>query len=185
MNWIHPIEGFRSSFRLEPSLKLEAAALPCAFYLARRYKIKPFAWLLMVGSIFGTILVELLNTGIEEIVRDSHPKRSIHFKRAMDASAAAVMVAIGLAVASTIYAISTGIPRDIQEMWPEAAEKALESLLAKRKALLDHPMPLGNNVILVARLRLRLALLKWREEKLIQRATEPRLMTVPSLTTVL
>ncbi len=177
LNWVHPIEGVKSSFKLESSLKVEAAALPIAAFLGVRYKITPYAWLLMIGSIFRVLQVELLNTAVEEIVRDSHPKRSVHYKRAMDAGAASVAIAIGTAAVCAVYAVMSGIPRDIQRMSPEEAQLALGEVNARIEAIHKRSMPLGRNVTMTAILRCRLALLRVREAKLSFKAYESRIMT--------
>lgn len=181
LNWVHPVEGVKSSFKLEPSLQVEAAALPIAVILGIRYKITPYAWLLMIGSIFHVLQLELLNTAVEEIVRDSHPKRSVHYKRAMDAGAASVAIAIGVAAVCAFYAVMSGIPRDIQRMTPEEAQLALGDVIARIEAINMRHMPLGNNTTLVLLLRSRLALLRVREAKLECKAFESRLITMSSV----
>ena len=181
LNWVHPVEGVKSSLKLEPSLQVEAAALPIAVILGIRYKITPYAWLLMIGSIFRVLQVELLNTAVEEIVRDSHPKRSVHYKRAMDAGAASVAIAIGMAAVCAVYAVMSGTPRDIQRMTPEEAQAALGVVYARMEAINKRHMPLGKNTAMVTFLRISLALLKVREAKLANKAFGSFSMTAPSM----
>jgi hypothetical protein len=151
--------------------------LPVAVMLGIRYKINPYAWLLMIGSIFRVLQVELLNTAVEEIVRDSHPKRSVHYKRAMDAGAASVAIAIGTAAVCAVYAVMSGTPRDIQRMTPEEAQVALGDVNARIDAINTRSMPLGNNFTMTAILRCRLAFLRVREAKLSFKAYESRITT--------
>lgn len=104
-NWIYPVRGLRSTYELESSLKVELAALPMALVVGKVAKLSLRSRLKILGLVSSVVLVELLNTSTEELARDKHPRRSPHLRRAMDAAAAAVMVAIAIAAIGTCYIV--------------------------------------------------------------------------------
>ena len=155
-NWVHPVKGMRSTFKLESSLRVEMAALPLAIYLGTKRKIMPVMWLVLIMPILLVLVVELLNTGVEEIVRHNHPRRSTHFGRAMDAAAAAVMLMILIAAICAAFALLVPSPRRFQAMGSDGMKSEKARLEKRIREIKSTRMPLGSNQIKVVVMRIRI-----------------------------
>lgn len=156
-NWIPPVKGMRSTFKLESSLRVEMAALPLAVYLGVKRKVMPAWWLLLMLPILLVLVVELVNTGFEEIVRHNHPRRSTHFGRAMDAAAAAVMLMILIAAICAAFALLVPSPRRFQAMGPGGMQSERTRLEKRIREIKTTRMPLGSNQIKVVVMRTQIA----------------------------
>ena len=153
INWRHPANGMISAFKLESSLRVEMAALPLAVYLGVKRKVMPAWWLLLTLPILLVLVVELVNTGFEEIVRHNHPRRSTHFGRAMDAAAAAVMLMILIAAICAAFALLVPSPRRFQAMSPDGMQAERTRLEKRIREIKATRMPLGSNQIKVVAMR--------------------------------
>jgi diacylglycerol kinase (ATP) len=156
-NWIHPAKGIKSTLKLESSLRVEAAALPLALYLGTKRKIMPAMWLVLILPILLVLVVELLNTGVEEIVRHNHPRRSTHFGRAMDAAAAAVMIMILISAICAAFALLVPSPRRFRAMGEEGMRYERARLRGKVDTHKTTRMPLGNSQVRIVRMRAQIA----------------------------
>ncbi|MEO7617415.1 MAG: diacylglycerol kinase [Candidatus Saccharibacteria bacterium] len=156
-NWIHPAKGIKSTLKLESSLRVEAAALPLALYLGTKRKIMPAMWLVLILPILLVLVVELLNTGVEEIVRHNHPRRSTHFGRAMDAAAAAVMIMILIAAICAAFALLIPSPRRFRAMGEDGMKMERARLSGNVTTLKARRIPLGNNQVRIVSMRAQIA----------------------------
>lgn len=147
LNWIHPVEGLKTSYRLESSLRVEAAALPVALVVGQVFKLDLGRRLKLLGVVFAVILVELLNTSTEELVRDNHPRRSAHYKRAMDASAAAVMLSIAMAAIGAVYVVWDGVRARYIRMSDDELDYEHSRILMRLKNIQQTRLSLGRNAV--------------------------------------
>jgi diacylglycerol kinase (ATP) len=90
----YSVEGFKAAFKHEDAFRQEvffaAVLIPLALYLehAALHRI------LMIGSVFLVLIVELLNSAIEAVVDRVSIERHALAKRAKDIGSAAVFVAL-------------------------------------------------------------------------------------------
>lgn len=90
----YSVEGFRAAFKHEDAFRQEVflavILIPLAFYL----ESEALHRLLMIGSIFLVLIVELLNSAVEAVVDRVSIERHALAKRAKDIGSAAVFVAL-------------------------------------------------------------------------------------------
>jgi len=89
----YSLEGFKAAFKHEDAFRQEVflavVLIPLAFYLehAALHRV------LMIGSVFLVLIVELLNSAVEAVVDRVSIERHALAKRAKDIGSAAVFVA--------------------------------------------------------------------------------------------
>ncbi len=95
----YSFEGLKSCFRYEAAFRQEVAALVLALPLALWLGENETEILLMIGSVVVVLIVELLNSAVENV--NDRVSTDYHelCKRAKDQSSAAVMLSILLASA--------------------------------------------------------------------------------------
>lgn len=93
----YSLKGFKAAFRNETAFRQElllcALLLPFAWWIGET----PVEWILLVGSCFLVLIVELLNSAVETVVDRIGPEHHVLSGRAKDIGSAAVMLALALA----------------------------------------------------------------------------------------
>lgn len=93
----YSLKGFRAAFRNEAAFRQElllcALLLPFAWWIGET----PVEWILLVGSCFLVLIVELLNSAVETVVDRIGPEHHVLSGRAKDIGSAAVMLSLTLA----------------------------------------------------------------------------------------
>ncbi|MBP5978633.1 MAG: diacylglycerol kinase [Halomonas sp.] len=90
-------KGLKAAFRNEAAFRQEvgiaAVMLPFAWWISN----DPVSWLLLVGSLFFVLIVELLNSAIENVVDRIGTEHHVLSGRAKDIGSAAVMLSLIIA----------------------------------------------------------------------------------------
>lgn len=90
----YSLEGFKAAFKHEDAFRQEVflslILIPLAFFL----ESEALHRILMIGSIFLVLIVELLNSAVEAVVDRVSIERHALAKRAKDIGSAAVFVAL-------------------------------------------------------------------------------------------
>ncbi|UXZ53526.1 diacylglycerol kinase [Halomonas sp. 7T] len=90
-------KGLKAAFRNETAFRQEvvitAILLPLAWWIAET----SISWLLLVGSLFLVLIVELLNSAVENVVDRIGTEHHELSGRAKDIGSAAVMLALMMA----------------------------------------------------------------------------------------
>lgn len=90
-------KGLKAAFKNEAAFRQEvvicAIMLPLAWWLSEDAQ----AWLLLVGSLFMVLIVELLNSAVENVVDRIGPEHHELSGRAKDIGSAAVMLSLIMA----------------------------------------------------------------------------------------
>ncbi|WP_249975912.1 diacylglycerol kinase [Vreelandella olivaria] len=90
-------KGLKAAFRNETAFRQEvviaAIMLPLAWWIADT----PISWLVLVGSLFLVLIVELLNSAIENVVDRIGTEHHELSGRAKDIGSAAVMLSLIMA----------------------------------------------------------------------------------------
>lgn len=93
----YSLKGFRAAFHNEAAFRQElvlcALLLPLAWWVGET----PVEWVLLVGSCIFVLIVELLNSAVENVVDRIGPEHHVLSGRAKDISSAAVMLSLGMA----------------------------------------------------------------------------------------
>jgi len=96
---IASLHGLRSAFQNEEAFRLEVAAAVLLIPVALLLSFSPLEKVALIGVVFGVLITELLNSGIEATVdlvsEDYHPLA----KKAKDIASAAVFLSLVFAVA--------------------------------------------------------------------------------------
>ena len=86
-------KGMRETFRNEMAFRIELTAAVILEPTALILSVSPIVRILLVGSVFLVLIVELLNTGIETVVNRISAEKHHLSEMAKDARSAAVIVA--------------------------------------------------------------------------------------------
>lgn len=90
----YSLEGFKAAFKHEDAFRQEVffsvVLIPLAFFL----EAEALHRVLMIGSVFLVLIVELLNSAVEAVVDRVSIERHALAKRAKDIGSAAVFVAL-------------------------------------------------------------------------------------------
>ncbi|SDM37196.1 diacylglycerol kinase [Franzmannia pantelleriensis] len=90
----YSLKGLKAAFRNETAFRQEVALclvlLPLAIWIGRT----PLEWILLIGSCLLVLIVELLNSAIENVVDRIGTEHHELSGRAKDISSAAVMLAL-------------------------------------------------------------------------------------------
>ncbi|SDN82820.1 diacylglycerol kinase [Vreelandella arcis] len=93
----YSLKGLKAAFRNEAAFRQEVAITVILLPLAWWIGDGPVNWLLLVGSLFIVLIVELLNSAIENVVDRIGPEHHELSGRAKDIGSAAVMLSLLLA----------------------------------------------------------------------------------------
>ena len=66
----HSMKGLRETFRNEMAFRIELTAAVILIPTALILSVSPIVRIMLVGSVFLVLIVELLNTGIETVVKN-------------------------------------------------------------------------------------------------------------------
>ncbi len=93
----YSLKGLKAAFLNESAFRQElllcALLLPFAWWIGRT----PVEWILLVGSCFLVLIVELLNSAVETAVDRIGPEHHVLSGRAKDIGSAAVMLSLAMA----------------------------------------------------------------------------------------
>ena len=87
------MHGLRQTFRNEIAFRIELAVAVILIPTAIILSVSPIVRIMLVGSVFLVLIVELLNTGIEAVVNRISEEQHHLSGMAKDAGSAAVFVA--------------------------------------------------------------------------------------------
>ncbi len=90
----YSLEGFRAAFKHEDAFRQEVFLAVILIPLALYLESEALRRILMIGSIFLVLIVELLNSAVEAVVDRVSIERHALAKRAKDIGSAAVFVAL-------------------------------------------------------------------------------------------
>lgn len=93
----YSLKGLKAAFRNESAFRQELGLCLVLIPLAWWIGDTPVEWILLVGSCFMVLIVELVNTAIESVVDRIGPERHVLSGRAKDIGSAAVMLALIMA----------------------------------------------------------------------------------------
>jgi diacylglycerol kinase len=100
--------GLKTAFRDEPNLRIHIGLGTVVIILAAFLGFSHLEWVILTFTIFFVIILELLNTVLEEIVNLVSPEIKGPAKIAKDVSAACVLVA---ALMSIIVGVVLFVPK--------------------------------------------------------------------------
>ena len=86
------MKGLRETFRNEMAFRIELTAAVILIPTALILSVSPIVRIMLVGSVFLVLIVELLNTGIEAVVNRISTEQHFLSGRAKDAGSAAVFI---------------------------------------------------------------------------------------------
>lgn len=89
----HSMKGLCKTFRNEMAFRIELTAAVILIPTALILSVSPIVRIMLVGSVFLVLIVELLNTGIETVVNRISAEQNYLSGMAKDAGSAAVFVA--------------------------------------------------------------------------------------------
>ena len=89
----HSMKGLRETFRNEIAFRIELTAAVILIPTALILSVSPIVRIMLVGSVFLVLVVELLNTGIETVVNRISAEQHHLSGMAKDAGSASVFVA--------------------------------------------------------------------------------------------
>lgn len=90
----YSLEGFKAAFKHEDAFRQEVFLAVILIPLALYLETEALHRILMIGSIFLVLIVELLNSAVEAVVDRVSIERHALAKRAKDIGSAAVFVAL-------------------------------------------------------------------------------------------
>ena len=89
----HSMKGLRETFRNEMAFRIELTAAVILIPTALILSVSPIVRIMLVGSVFLVLIVELLNTGIETVVNRISEEQHHLSRMTKDAGSNAVFVA--------------------------------------------------------------------------------------------
>jgi len=89
----HSMKGLRETFRNEMAFRIELTAAVILIPTALILSVSPIVRIMLIGSVFLVLIVELLNTGIETVVNRISAEQHHLSGMAKDAGSASVFVA--------------------------------------------------------------------------------------------
>lgn len=103
----YSIAGFQAAYKHEEAFRQEVwlmlAAVPLSFWVADN----AIEWLLLIGSLFAVMIIELLNTAVENAIDRFGGEKHELSGRAKDVGSAAVMLGIFIALIVWVTIIIT------------------------------------------------------------------------------
>ncbi|WP_148252664.1 diacylglycerol kinase [Aidingimonas lacisalsi] len=106
----YSLKGLRAAYRNEPAFRQELVLCVILLPLAWWIGDTPVEWILLVGSCFMVLIVELLNSAVENVVDRIGTEHHELSGRAKDISSAAVMLALLIAAMTWLLLL-------IQRFW--------------------------------------------------------------------
>lgn len=103
-------DGLGEVFSREPNFKIHIIIATAALILAWILKLSGVEWLILLFTIASVLILELINTAIEELVDIISPETNEKAKVIKDVSAASVLIA---AVVSIIIGLVLFLPKII------------------------------------------------------------------------
>lgn len=85
-------EGLKQALKEEPNFKIHSAIGVAAIILAYFFGFSRVEWLVLVFTIFLVLVLELINTAVEDLVNMVRPEISEKAKAVKDVMAAAVLL---------------------------------------------------------------------------------------------
>lgn len=106
--------GVVYNFTTQQNFKIHCTAAVIALALAYLLKFSYFEWIAVIFTIFAVIILETINTAIEEAVNCATEEMNEYAKRAKDSAACAVLIGafMALVIAAVIY-----LPKIINLIW--------------------------------------------------------------------
>lgn len=101
------VSGLRWAIVDQNSFHVHAVVAVMVISLAAVLRLAPWQWTALVIAIGGVFSAELLNTAIEQVVAVLHPEHDDRIGRALDVSAAGVLVA---AMAAIVIGLIVFVP---------------------------------------------------------------------------
>ncbi|MEM7734069.1 MAG: diacylglycerol kinase [Pseudomonadota bacterium] len=89
--------GFRDAWSDEEAFRYEVVALVLSIPVAWFFAGSVFQWALLVASVLLVVIVEVLNSAIENVVDRIGPERHENARKAKDMGSLAVLLACGFA----------------------------------------------------------------------------------------
>ena len=90
--------GLLTAIKNEPNLRIHVAIAAVALLAGGLLKLDTIEWIVLLLTIFLVIILELINTVLENLVNIVSPNFNEYAKKAKDISAAAVLVSAILSV---------------------------------------------------------------------------------------
>jgi diacylglycerol kinase len=92
-SFYYAFEGIKTAFKEEPNFKIHVLVTSLVLLLAILSKFSLGEWLILIFTISFVLVVELINTSLEEIVNLVRPEVHPLAKKAKDIMAAGVLIA--------------------------------------------------------------------------------------------
>lgn len=103
----YSVAGFKAAYKHEEAFRQEVwlmlAGVPLSFWVADN----AVEWLLLIGSLFAVMIIELLNTAVENAIDRFGGEKHELSGRAKDVGSAAVMLGIFMALIIWVTIIIT------------------------------------------------------------------------------
>lgn len=96
------IEGIKTALKEEPNFKIHAAISVIVIILAYFLGFSRLEWLILLFTVFFILILELINTAVEELVNIVSPEVKREAKNAKDVIAASVLL-------GAIFAVLVGV----------------------------------------------------------------------------
>lgn len=97
-SFVYAWHGVQYNFRTQQNFKIHCTAATLAIILAWFLKFSYTEWLILIFTIFAVIVLEAVNTAIEEAVNCATKEMNENAKIAKDSAACAVLIAAFMAV---------------------------------------------------------------------------------------
>jgi len=104
----YAIEGIKTAFQEEPNFKIHFAIAILVLILAGFLGFSSSEWLLLLFTISFVLVVEFINTSLEDIVNLINPEVHPLAKKAKDVMAAAVLIS---AITSVFVGVILFLPK--------------------------------------------------------------------------
>ncbi len=108
--------GMKAAFKNEPNFRIHTTFAIITFTLGVILRFTSIQWILLILTISYVIILELINTAIEEIVDKVSPNYSASAKLIKDISAAAVLIAAVAAALTGLLLFGPNILRLVSSL---------------------------------------------------------------------
>jgi diacylglycerol kinase len=107
-SFYYAFEGIKTAFKEEPNFKIHTGIAILTLLLAAFLGFSTTEWLLLLFTISFVLVVELINTSLEDILNLVNPETHPLVKKAKDVMAAAVLLSV---VISVIVGVALILPK--------------------------------------------------------------------------
>lgn len=107
-SFVYAFRGMVTAFKEEPNFKIHITLASLAIILGFVLQLPTLEWLVLVLTICIVLVVELINTALEEIVNIVSPEIRPEAKIAKDVAASAVLIS---AIASIVVGALLFVPK--------------------------------------------------------------------------